>query len=52
MSGTPKPGQRATPAGTPGGMQLFDRDGSRKYLTVAERARFLGSFAGGGEILR
>ncbi|ARW18594.1 integrase [Komagataeibacter diospyri] len=22
-------------------MQLFDRDGSRKYLTVAERARFL-----------
>ncbi|WEQ54365.1 tyrosine-type recombinase/integrase (plasmid) [Komagataeibacter nataicola] len=41
MSGTPKPGQRVTPAGAPGGMQLFDRDGSRKYLTVAERARFL-----------
>ncbi|WP_242011598.1 site-specific integrase [Acetobacter fallax] len=41
MSGTSKPGQRVTPAGAPGGMQLFDRDGSRKYLTVAERARFL-----------
>lgn len=41
MSGPPKPGQRTTPAGAPGGMQLFDRDGSRKYLTVAERARFL-----------
>lgn len=41
MSDTRKPIQRAPPAVASGGMQLFDHDGSRKYLTVAERELFL-----------